>query len=417
MNLGGGVPSQIQIKILEGGLLESKIRGLERLGRLEFKYIILLFMVCLYPLAVIPHSFDFYGPYPDYFYAPRYVLLGTAALLALIVLIKERAAINHRVALPLGGFVLFALTATLLAAYPVTAWVGSPLRYTGFSTYIFCLILFLLASRANREKLLPCMAAAAALVSLLAVLQLLDLNLVPREDLRQGITAYGTLGTPDNVGTYAAFVLPAALYLYIARQQSRWLTVIALIYGGLLLSFTWGAWIGALAGMAAVGLCYRRTGHKGLWLRLAGLLLMVTLLFAAGTEVWDLQKRVGVVNPWEQLIVMQNTGKLFLSSWEFGLGPDHLFHVIRILPMVPLLDKTPNLYLETAVTLGGFALAAYLIFLGNILWRGRKDVLLAMMIVYLVQGLFYSEGLLLMPLFWIVLGLSQNGRGIEKPQS
>ena len=229
-----------------------------RLRQADLKHMILLFMVCLYPLAVIPQDYRLLGLYQDYFYAPRYVLLAAVSLLALLVLLKERAEINGRVLIPLGGFLFFALLAATLAAYPVTAWVGAPQRYTGLSAYLFCIILFLVAFRAGgREKLLPYMAGAAAAVCLLAILQVCGLNLIPAEAFRKNVTAYGTLGNPDNLGIYAAFVLPAALYLYLSRRREIWLGVSALILAGLLVSFTWGAWLGALTGVLLVCWFYR----------------------------------------------------------------------------------------------------------------------------------------------------------------
>jgi hypothetical protein len=381
---------------------------------------ILLFMVCLYPLAVIPQDYKLLGLYQDYFYAPRYVLLAAFSLLALLVLLKERAEINGRVLIPLGGFLFFALLAAILAAYPVTAWVGAPQRYTGLSAYFFCVILFLLAFRAGgREKLLPYMAGAAAAVCLLAILQVCGLNLIPAEAFRKNVTAYGTLGNPDNLGIYAAFVLPAALYLYLSRRREIWLGVSALILAGLLVSFTWGAWLGALTGVLLVCWFYRENLRQGRWALPAGILLGVVLVFAAGWNFFDLDKKVGLISPLQQLHVAANIGKLLPHTWSFGLGPDHLFHVSRMLPLTGLPDKAPGLYLEMAVTMGIFALLAYLVFIGLIM-RNLRGVLPAMITVYLVQGLFHFEGLHLMPLFWIVLGLglaeSSAGEEAAKPE-
>lgn len=388
-----------------------------RLRQAELKYMILLFMVCLYPLAVIPQDYKLLGLYQDYFYAPRYVLLGVVSLLALVLLLKERVEVNRRVLIPLGGFLFFALVAATLAAYPITAWVGAPQRYTGLSTYLFCIVLFLLASRTGgRERLLPCMAGAAAVVCLLAVLQVCGLNLVPTETFRKNVTAYGTLGNPDNLGTYAAFVLPAALYLYLSRGHKVWLAVSAVILAGLLVSFTWGAWLGALSGVLLVCWIYRENIRQIRWVLPLGILLAVVLAFAAGWIFFDLDGRVGLNSPQQHLAAAAKTGKLLPHIWAFGLGPDHLHNVSKMLPLMSLPDKAPGMYLETALGLGVFALAAYLVFLGNFL-RGRRDVLLAMITVYLVQGIFHFEVVLLMPLFWIVLGLRLAGEEEAEPET
>ncbi|MBM7854492.1 hypothetical protein JOC37_000865 [Desulfohalotomaculum tongense] len=392
-----------------------------RLGKwrqADAKYRLLFLMTALYPLLVVPGQWklSFWGNYQwDYFYAPRYLVLAAVSLWALAVLFKERARFSHRAFIPLGVFLFCALVAVSLAAYPLTAWVGAPLRYTGLCTYLFCIILFILAScTADGTRLLPYMAASAAVVSFLAVLQACGFNPVPHEAFREGLTAYGTLGNPDYLGTYAAFVLPAALQIYLGRRRPVWLAAAAVIYAGLLVSFNWGAWLGAFWGLAVIVRYNFSSGSKKAWLAPAGALLAVTLVFAAGVVFWGLAGKVGVVSLREQAAVWENTLQLLSGCWAFGLGPDHLVHVVRMLPFAFLLDKTPSLYIETAVAMGAFALLAYLTFFGFVLREMGRQLparceLLAMIVVYLVQGLFHFETILVMPLFWIVLGLVMAG--------
>ncbi|KFI36142.1 hypothetical protein HY02_01825 [Peptococcaceae bacterium SCADC1_2_3] len=59
--------------------------------------------------------------------------------------------------------------------------------------------------------------------------------------------------------------------------------------------------------------------------------------------------------------------------------------------------------------MGLFALLAYLVFLSFFLRPGPNEtgfVLWLMILVYLVQGLFNIDVVMIMPLFWIVLGMS-----------
>jgi phosphoglycerol transferase MdoB-like AlkP superfamily enzyme len=56
-----------------------------------------------------------------------------------------------------------------------------------------------------------------------------------------------------------------------------------------------------------------------------------------------------------------------------------------------------------------FALASYLIFLALILWKWKNDsgfLFFIMIVVYLFQGFFNIDVVPIMPLFWIVMGLS-----------
>jgi O-antigen ligase len=56
----------------------------------------------------------------------------------------------------------------------------------------------------------------------------------------------------------------------------------------------------------------------------------------------------------------------------FGIGPDHLVYAQIIMPSGSMIDKTHNIYLEKAVTVGGLALLAYLVFLALVLCNRRK---------------------------------------------
>jgi len=390
----------------------------------DAKYLLLVLMVVGYPLVVMPGQWQLplLADYPwDYFYAPRYPILAVIALAALLVLLRDAARISHPAFIPLGVFLFFAFIAASLAAYPLTAWVGAPMRYTGLSTYLFCVLLFILASRtAGGKSLLPPLVAAAAVVSGLAVLQAGGFNPVPHESFRAGLTAYGTLGHPEYLGAYAAFVLPAALYVYLRRRSPVWLAAAALIFAGLLVSFNWGAWLGAFCGLAVVARYAFTGGEKMAWPVPAATLLSVILAFAAGVVFGGLADKVGVVALREQVVVWESTLHLLSKCWAFGLGPDHLAHVVGILPFTALLPKTPSLYLETAVTMGVFALLAFLAFVGFVLretWSrlGAQHVFSAMIVVYLVQGLFHFENIIVMPLFWIVLGLALAGAAGAEP--
>lgn len=414
---------------------------LKRWAPAEPEFLLLLFMAAVYPLVVAPHSFQIYGSFQDYFYLPRFLLLALAAGLALVLMLRERVKVEGRELIPLGAFLLFILISAALAADPLTAWVGAPLRFTGVLTYLFCMILFILAARGDLSpRLLPFMAGAAAVVSALALLQVFGLNLVPHEPFRRMLTAYGTLGNPDYFGVYAAFILPAACHLYlrerkplrlpaggrlrrlagviIGERRPLWLLAGGVIYLGLLASFTVGAWTGALAGLTLLAVFSWRPEHKRALLRLALNLLVLTLVFAALAAGLGLADKVGLVSPLERLGTIEKTAELFLRCWDFGVGPDHLTHVVQMMPYTPLMDKTPNMYLEMAVTMGAFAALAYLAFLGFVL-KGRRDELGAMAAAYLVAGLFHFEVMVVMPLFWILLGsaLARKARPVPAPQA
>ncbi|MCL0071894.1 hypothetical protein M1N51_01595, partial [Peptococcaceae bacterium] len=120
------------------------------------------------------------------------------------------------------------------------------------------------------------------------------------------------------------------------------------------------------------------------------------------------------------LAVWSEVGRLFVQqpqAFFTGIGPDHLLYQGIVTPDRVLVDKARSMYLETTVTLGVPALLALLAFLSFCLrppGSALQGVLLAMVVVYLVHGLFAAENLLVLPLFWVVLGLLLGLRAERK---
>ncbi|RDV82076.1 hypothetical protein [Ammonifex thiophilus] len=384
----------------------------ERLFKLDAAELLLVSFCFLFPLLVIPHPVTFRDGWLDYFYAPRFLFLGLASFLALLVLLWRRVRLRlARPSLPflfLFLFLLAALVATALAPFPRLAWTGAAFRYTGLATYLLCVPLLLLAAVHGRpERPLRALTLAAALCSLLALAQLLGFNPVPHEPYRRGMTAYATLGSAENLGFFLGFAFPGALWLSLARRR-WWLAPAVLVYLGLLLTLDWPAVLGALAG--ALCLARRRPLRlKELWPALP--FALVTLLFFPALKLTPLAQRVGWLRLDQFWDVWKRVVLLCKHCWAWGLGPDHLTVVVQRMPWLGFWDKTPNLYLETAVTMGAFALVFYLAFLITSLW-GQRDGVGAMGVAYLVTGLFHSEILPVMPLFWVVLGFVLARRGV-----
>ncbi len=153
-------------------------------GTFNIRYLILWFMLAIFPLLVIPNHiwirFALGVVPPEYLYLPRYVALGIVAVVALVILLKDRTQIRHPAFIPLFFFMIFAAVAGFLAPIQITAWVGSPYRFTGLTTYYFCIVLFILAQTTDKtERLLKTLVYTAAIVSCLGLLQYFGINLVP----------------------------------------------------------------------------------------------------------------------------------------------------------------------------------------------------------------------------------------------
>ena len=445
---------------------------------------VLWFMVVIYPLVVVPNPFGFefmvrghvLAIPPSYFYAPRYFLLALVALAALALLLHwlksnpEQRKQRHWELAPLLVFLLLGLTATSLAPSPQTAWFGAPMRWTGFTTDLYCAILFLLTwhtlNLRQIDLLLRWLVGTAAVVATLAVLQYYGLNLVPHEPFRAEMISFGTMANPNFLGTYMVFTLPAAILIFLYRRRTwPWLLAAALIYAGLLVSLTRGVWLaGAIIFLVIVWYTLKNAGRseashsrhtapirsageeggrlnhwlerlsdkKALLVLTLAMVLVTTILapaigghlvsrvFTIPGEMMaatQLDPRAGA----SRMFIWQETLRLWLSDPGiilFGLGPDHLVYSWIVTPGGSIVDKAHNIFLERAVTQGAGTLLAYLALLAAVLHRlpgsgqGIGFLLTVMLTAYLIQGLFNIEVIMIMPLFWIVLGM---GLACKKP--
>lgn len=393
--------------------LQQASRNAEKID--QRKTVVLLFMVTLYPLVAVPGSMT--G-----FTLPKYVALALAAAAALALLISGHSIeLGRRPFIPLGLFFIFALISTVLAPDPFTAWFGE-YRCTGFCTYLFCAILFSLAADCGEPeqalKILKWMGATAALVSFIGVLQYLGFNFISHY-YHDRLHPYATIGNRNFVGTYTVFILPAAVFFYLRSRKAFWLGCAALIYAGLLVTLTRGAWIALPLPLLVLLYDFYREpeNRKAVWIVCIILLLTTGLL--APAHDWLLIRRAfsipdQVVQALEladsagagRLYIWKEALKLIPANWAFGIGPEHL--AIPCSPGV-VADKTHNIYLEIAVTMGLFALFSYLWFLSCFLrsWKDRNGLLFfTMILAYLLQGFFNIDVVGVMPLFWITLGLS-----------
>ena len=395
-------------------------------GRLEYKLIceypyqtLITIMVVVFPLIVIPNPLS-------YVYLPKFLFLTFISLVILIYMIKDMSRLSITEYPVLLIFLVLIFLSVLFSDNLMTAWGGSANRFTGLLTYLFCAILFLAANRSvNYLALIKAMVFGAVIVSTIAVFQYYGLNVVPSAFIQEGWIghrSFGTLGNPNFLATYTVFILPASMMLYFHLFDKQWLVSSCIIFSALIVSLTRGAWL-AFAVLYVMFIIYsfnkpgirRRLFIAGVLFVLIFLLLSVTsdnsIIGRTATisgEIADISEYTGS-SASVRVLIWQKTLIIIQDNWLFGVGPDNL----RIpLPTGNLEDKAHNIFLEIAATMGIFAFAAFLFFLFLCLRkRGSwfKNMLTFMIIAYLLQGQFNIDVVMNMPLFWIVLGLTQAG--------
>lgn len=398
-------------------------RLLFNINKTQYICYIFLFMSLIYPLIMVP------GPLP-YSAGPRYIILAIVAMLSLIVLIREKLKIDRLPLYMTTIFLFFGLLSVLFSSDPLTAWGGSQTRFTGFSTHLFCVVLFLAASKVQHDslfKIVKYMLICSAIVSAIAISQHYGFDPVPTNIISENFnSSYSTLGNPNFLGTYTVFMLPAAVMYYMYKKHYLWLVIAGLIFAALLTSLARASWIACFFVFLVI-ICYV-VKHKTSFKRLTHLTLVFIavylILVVSGNG--QLTDRAATI-PDEISNVTQYTGssasirgfvwreslKLISENWIFGVGPDNL----RIfVPKGYYEDKAFNIFLEIAATMGVFALVAYLSIIGlSLKVKGdwTRTTFNLMIIAYIFQGQFNFDVISVMPLFWIVLGLKHTGANGE----
>jgi len=104
--------------------------------------------------------------------------------------------------------------------------------------------------------------------------------------------------------------------------------------------------------------------------------------------------------------IWNKTLEVAADNLILGVGPDQLVIEQK---NGGIMDKAHNIYLEILATMGLPALISFLVFMGFFLRRWSDEtgfIFLIVIITYLLQGFFNNDVIMVMPIFWIILGLA-----------
>ena len=354
------------------------------------------------------------------------MFLAIIALTGIYVLCKEKIKLKHPAFIPLGLFLFFMFLSAVLSADSSTGLIGTTMRYTGWTTYVFCVVLFLLAYQYGEyEKIFKPMVYAAAIVAVIGILQFFGYNFIPHE-YYDG-SAYSTMGNTNWFASYLVVILPASVLLYINNNNRMMLICSGIIYAGLLVSVTRGAWIAFFITFCIICI-YIILNKKSLrYLRnLVILFAIVTMILLPANDGHIYKRALSI--PDNMASALSNEGKAGSNRVEiwnktleiagnnliFGVGPDQL--VIEM-DTGGVMDKAHNIYLEFLAAMGLPALICYLAFMALFLRRWRNEMgfmFFIIILTYLLQGLFNNDVIMVMPILWIILGLAlANQEGLN----
>ncbi len=404
--------------------------------------LVVMLMFTLFPLLVIPNR-------AGYFYFPRYILLAVLGCVCLYSLYKKFEKRFLFVYIPLIIYIVCLAISTITAndigtalhgidgniILPVEGTESSArlitTRFTGLITIILCVVLFFAAYKVdNKIKLLKYLIVTASIIGLVALFQHFHLNVIPHESFRDNAPPYGTIGQHNFLATFCVFIVPASIYLYLKEKKMVWLLCSVLIYTGMFVSTTRGSWIAFGISMIVMTYYYlKNPDYRKRFFLIVAILAIVSVLLML-TNDGALYSRLSTVsqNVSDGLQLKSSAGSnrmsiwkqvipLIFEHWSFGVGPDNLVYYGVHLGNAPV-DKAHNIYLDLAVSAGMPALLSYLVFLSYFIfrrWKSDKTFLFFIMIfTYLIQGFFNIDVIMVLPLFWIVLGMSLSNIQEEK---
>lgn len=316
--------------------------------------------------AILPLVVDFGRELP---YEPiKILLIESAAVVALatafVIVFSQRATgIFGRLAANLNrldqAIVVWVVVLSLSTAFsvdPSASFWGSAERGTGF-LYYWCLagIYFVVryAARPRDWRLfLRLSSAVACVVSAYGTLQWLGMDAPGLRNAfmlygRSGPTrAFATFGHPNFLGVYLAMMLPVTWYLWRVEKRKALRFAVAvsgfLSVAALVLTYSRGAWLGAMAG--TVVLLIFRLKESGKWDWRIPAVFSVAVVAVCGLLVWQAPRlktsansfayRVGTAFDFSQGSTLART-----AEWSYA---------VRLLPARPTLGYGLDTYIRYA---------------------------------------------------------------------
>lgn len=287
-------------------------------------------------------------------------------------------------------FAVAGIVAAALADYPKFAL--RDLRTVILEPAAFFVVLAsVLRNRDDVRRLLAALAAGAALAAL-AALALIPFGAVVTEVFPPRVR--GTFGSPNNLALVLERAAPVALGLALAAatntslsRQGRWgwrrfagmrgfwMLVLGVLLAVLVLTWSRGAWLGALAGLTvAARPLWAQVGFRRRVLAIGSLLAaLAAIVLLTGVDRIGQLLRIGDGGAVSRLAIWESAWRMVRDTWLFGVGPDNFLTHYRayMRPEAwrePNISHPHNLVLDAWVSLGVIGLAALAAVLA-LFWR------------------------------------------------
>lgn len=256
--------------------------------------------------------------------------------------------------------------------------------------------------------------------------------------------ALGLCGHPNFFGSYMVTLAAFAFSMYMLERKNRYLVLSMLFFMGICLCASTGPLLSFILMAIFFVIYYRKQIKWKSLLKIASLLVIIYFFVAysvtfvqnkllnnnkiksdyyVSSMVSDFSSKNmgnGRVRIWEESL------PLLKKYWPIGAGLDNFGKVYGVKDGV-YYDKAHNIYLQTAITNGIFALIIYLTVIGYIFFKGLKikDTkyisLLMAFVAYCIQAFANISVVEVAPTFFAITGLvlgkiqnDQNKRKIKE---
>ena len=414
--------------------------------------IVLTLIATLAPVLIIPSDL--------YYNIPKLILLLSAGVVLLILLLANYKTLTlDKKDLIILIFMGLVFISTVFSTNALKSILGERNRYEGMLMFAIYICIYLCSKKYFKyEKLSVFFNILFYLSMALGILGIAQkyISCMPLYPLfNKGLAS--TFGNSNFFGSFISIVLPISITIFILKGNFKSFLLSLIMFFNMIASGTRSAWV-AFAVMTLIGLIYlikqknKKYFKRTIPLFFCFLTICIYLFGGFGfTPKTVINTSINSTNDpmkkWLQLqedfqelnfsgisksagsnriAIWSMTFELMLKNPILGCGPDNLKEGLIIYcyedfyeylqDKCKVIDKAHNEYLHIGATLGIPALICYLIFITSILLPKIKlsfnsnihFIICLTIISYLTQAFFNISTLGVAPLFWMILGLSDN---------
>lgn len=366
------------------------------------------------------------------------------AIIFLAYLIINRSKINFKfsqINWAALNFVLILFLTSLLGLNPLTSFFGAPPYYQGFLLYLnlFTFSILIYLSKINLVQISVTLISSGLLISLLAIWQFIQLNLLGKLIPTYAGRVVSSFGQPNFYSGYILMTLPFLLYfLKNLRRNSLKLGIFSLsiLYIGILISGSRASFIISSALIVIWLFSFLNAKiKKTVILGSIGFIILAlsfSFIFRTGliyNEIYETKNPFWLIqnSPEKRANIWPVALKIYSQKPLTGYGLENISlaftnyfsknkHLLfeENLQTNPVLftlkdlslNSAHNYLLDLSLLSGILGLLAYLFLVYLMIKKSRGGVLLISLITYLIWIQFQNQSLIHLLFFWTLVGLT-----------